>query len=182
MPVDADGQRSGRRAYRRPMHLDLSEADATALAELLRDAIAADRFPLSPSCHRKGQKMLIKDATPYRMRMRRWLIWPTEEASTTQASSESPLKRIRDSHHAAARALAEGHSVEETATLVGKASETINSLKRDPAFQELMAHYAKSLTQSPSSADHRQPGTAVEADTGRSALTAGTTQPAPNLA
>ena len=35
-----------------PMHLDLSDADATALIALLRDTIAADRLPLSPRIRR----------------------------------------------------------------------------------------------------------------------------------
>lgn len=34
------------------MHLDLTDADTAALADLLRDTIAADRFPLSPRIRR----------------------------------------------------------------------------------------------------------------------------------
>lgn len=51
------------------------------------------------------------------------------------------LQRLRASHHAAARHLATGKSIRETAILVGRTPQRIGDLTRDPAFQELMHYY-----------------------------------------
>jgi hypothetical protein len=51
------------------------------------------------------------------------------------------IQRLKATHHAAARFLAAGKNVTETAILVGRTPQRIGDLTRDPAFQELMAYY-----------------------------------------
>jgi hypothetical protein len=51
------------------------------------------------------------------------------------------IARLRHSHHLLARALAEGRSDVQAAAISGYAPSTVSALKRDPAFQELLAHY-----------------------------------------
>jgi hypothetical protein len=51
------------------------------------------------------------------------------------------IQRLRHSHHLLARALAEGRNNVQAAAISGYEPSTVASLKRDPAFQELLAHY-----------------------------------------
>lgn len=53
------------------------------------------------------------------------------------------LKKIRDSHHALARALSSGMSNVEAARITGFDSGYISILKADPAFEELLAYYTE---------------------------------------
>jgi|SRR5579864_3249347 len=57
------------------------------------------------------------------------------------------LQRLRASHHAAARYLANGKTIRETAFLVGRTPQRIGDLTRDPTFQELMAYYQTQRTE-----------------------------------
>lgn len=64
-----------------------------------------------------------------------------ELASLDPPSAASTITRLRHSHHLLARALAEGRSNISAAAISGYAPSTVTALKRDPAFQELLAHY-----------------------------------------
>lgn len=55
--------------------------------------------------------------------------------------SEGVLTRLRHSHHKLARCLAEGMRVFEASAATGYAAGTICSLKADPTFKALVAHY-----------------------------------------
>jgi len=73
-----------------------------------------------------------------------------EEADLAMAQSargyEVPvLKKIRDSHHALARSLAMGFSDIEAGVAAGYSASSVSRLKADPAFRELMAHYASEV-------------------------------------
>lgn len=75
-------------------------------------------------------------------------IRPIEEADLLAAESVKPppvrqqtLRSIRGSHHEAARLVGLGKTNAEISLITGYSAETIKSLKRDPSFQELIAHY-----------------------------------------
>lgn len=56
-------------------------------------------------------------------------------------SQTSALARLSHSHHALARALAEGRSAVEAGLIAGYSVSRVSILQRDPAFAELLAHY-----------------------------------------
>lgn len=58
---------------------------------------------------------------------------------------EPALKRLSDSHHAVARALASGMSVNAVSAVTGYVPPRISMLKADPAFQELVEFYRQNL-------------------------------------
>lgn len=65
-------------------------------------------------------------------------------AADEVAGSVAPaqrLNRIRDSHHAIARLLAQGLKDTEVSEATGFTQVRISILKRDPMFQELLEHY-----------------------------------------
>lgn len=51
------------------------------------------------------------------------------------------IQKLRAVHHDAARHLASGKTIRETAALCGRTPQRISDLTIDPAFQELMAYY-----------------------------------------
>lgn len=51
------------------------------------------------------------------------------------------LKRISERHHAVARMLASGHSLEETARTCGYTMQMLRVLRANPAFMDLMETY-----------------------------------------
>jgi len=57
------------------------------------------------------------------------------------------IQRIRASHVAAARHLASGKTIKETAFLVGRTPQRISDLTRDPTFQELTTYYRDQITE-----------------------------------
>lgn len=59
----------------------------------------------------------------------------------SQNPAVRPLAKVRNTHHQAARLLAEGRSVVETAEITGYTPQRISDLKNDPTFQNLVAHY-----------------------------------------
>ncbi len=56
--------------------------------------------------------------------------------------SAPPIKKLRDSHHALARALAAGCKPAQCQIITGYSASRISILQADPAFQELVSHYA----------------------------------------
>lgn len=66
------------------------------------------------------------------------------QALHTRAVATKGLKKIRQSHHALAKLLADGVSGPEASLITGYQTTTIHTLKNDPAFNELIEHY-KSL-------------------------------------
>jgi hypothetical protein len=57
-----------------------------------------------------------------------------------------PLDSLRDNHHRIARALASGISNSEAAALCGIGYNRVSTLRQDPAFNELVAHYRSMIT------------------------------------
>ena len=64
-----------------------------------------------------------------------------EALGLPRPAAPSALKRIRDSHHAVARLVAEGRMGVEISALTGYTSSSISILKNDPAFAELVEFY-----------------------------------------
>lgn len=60
---------------------------------------------------------------------------------TEQGIQPKPLQRIRDSHHALARALASGMPAAEASLVTGFSTSRISILRSDPAFKELLEFY-----------------------------------------
>jgi hypothetical protein len=52
-----------------------------------------------------------------------------------------PLVKVRNTHHLAARSLAEGKKDVEVSLITGYTPARIGQLKDDPSFQELLAYY-----------------------------------------
>lgn len=52
-----------------------------------------------------------------------------------------PMQRLRNTHHMAARCLAEGRKVLEVSEITGYTPTRIAQLQRDPTFAELVEHY-----------------------------------------
>lgn len=64
----------------------------------------------------------------------------------TVAGPDLPrLKRIKDSHHAVARLLADGVRPIEIALITGYAPGRISHLNKDPAFRELVDFYRQNI-------------------------------------
>jgi hypothetical protein len=61
--------------------------------------------------------------------------------STERGVTAPPLKRVKDRHHALARALASGMAPGVAAVAVGIQGSTVSILCADPAFKELLAFY-----------------------------------------
>lgn len=59
------------------------------------------------------------------------------------ARGAEPIKKLRDSHHWAARLLARGLSDEEVAIATGYSTSRISTLKCDPSFKQILAIYQK---------------------------------------
>jgi hypothetical protein len=53
------------------------------------------------------------------------------------------VKRLRDSHHALARALATGLTPTEASLATGYSISRISILQQDPSFRDLMEHYRR---------------------------------------
>lgn len=66
------------------------------------------------------------------------LLMPEAVGSKTPA-----VQKLRHSHHALARLLAEGRPGVECAAILGMSQSRISILKHDPAFQELLEFYGK---------------------------------------
>lgn len=63
------------------------------------------------------------------------------EAAEPATNQVAQLTHLRDSHHAAARLLAMGERDMRVCQMTGYAPARLAGLKRDPLFQELIAHY-----------------------------------------
>jgi hypothetical protein len=61
--------------------------------------------------------------------------------ATERGVTSTPIKRLRDSHHALARALAVGCTPAQAQVITGYSNSRISVLQADPAFQELVSHY-----------------------------------------
>jgi hypothetical protein len=67
-----------------------------------------------------------------------------EYAEVLVASAKPPqIKRLRDSHHALARALATGSTPQQASLTTGYSLSRISILQADPSFRELMEYYRK---------------------------------------
>lgn len=66
---------------------------------------------------------------------------PALTAPPVVGTGPPSIKSLRATHHALARALAEGRNAAEAGLLTGYSLGRISDLKQDPAFQELMVHY-----------------------------------------
>jgi hypothetical protein len=67
-----------------------------------------------------------------------------EYADVLVESAKPPqIKRLRDSHHALARALATGSTPQQASLTTGYSLSRISILQNDPSFKELMEYYRK---------------------------------------
>ncbi len=57
-----------------------------------------------------------------------------------------PLQRITERHHAAARLIAMGLKTSAVSVITGYASVTLNALRDDPSFEELISFYSLDLS------------------------------------
>lgn len=73
------------------------------------------------------------------------IIGPARDLTEDETSVNRPvtLKRLRDSHHAVAHALAHGLTPFQVSLQTGYAPSRISVLQRDPMFQELMEFYRR---------------------------------------
>lgn len=66
----------------------------------------------------------------------------SQPKGTSEAGAVTPLKRLRERHHALARLLASGGcSMQDAAIITGYEAATISTLKQDPLFQDLVLFY-----------------------------------------
>lgn len=79
--------------------------------------------------------------------------------------SAPPIQRLRASHHAAARLLASGRSIIETAQAVGRTPQRISDLQKDPTFSSLVTYYSLQITET--SLDDAQEFAALNKDIAR---------------
>ena len=66
-----------------------------------------------------------------------------EMANAERGSKAPEIKKLRDRHHALAKALATGTEEGEAAIMCGYSLSRVSILKDDPAFKELVAFYRK---------------------------------------
>lgn len=69
------------------------------------------------------------------------------DADIAPEAQTPTLRRLRSSHHMAARLLAEGKRPTDVALMVGYSLSRVSILQRDPAFNELVSHYAARHTE-----------------------------------
>lgn len=69
-----------------------------------------------------------------------------EEVRATPRAAIERIKKLRDSHHAAARLLAMGFKSQDVAIEVGYSINGLSMLAQSPAFQELVATYREMIT------------------------------------
>jgi hypothetical protein len=70
---------------------------------------------------------------------------PLTESDLLEETVAAPptVKRLRDSHHALARAIASGLTPQQASLATGYSISRISILQRDPSFRDLMAHYER---------------------------------------
>jgi hypothetical protein len=61
--------------------------------------------------------------------------------ATERATAPPPRRRMRDRHHALARALAEGAKPWEASAITGYSPSTVSILQSDPSFKDLVTFY-----------------------------------------
>src|SRR5215469_976604 len=69
-------------------------------------------------------------------------------ATQPKAERHAPaptIQTLRATHHQAARLIARGLTYQEVAREVGRTSQRISDLMRDPTFQELVTYYEKQV-------------------------------------
>lgn len=71
------------------------------------------------------------------------LVQELRERNWASDSPDRMLQTLRSSHHEVARLLASGIRPVEVSVMTGRSLGSISSLQNDPAFQELLAHYAQ---------------------------------------
>lgn len=67
-------------------------------------------------------------------------------AHLTVKRDVTAVQTLRDNHHRIARAVASGLSLGDVASTCGVSYNRVTSLKADPSFQELVAHYRAIIT------------------------------------
>lgn len=66
-----------------------------------------------------------------------------KQERTLPASGGETVRRLSARHHRLAKLLATGHSTEQAAFVAGYQPNSVSSLKSDPSFQRLIAHYER---------------------------------------
>jgi DNA-binding CsgD family transcriptional regulator len=67
-------------------------------------------------------------------------------AVLTEKRPPNQVQRLRDTHHRIARAVAAGMRNDEIAATCGVSYNRVSTLRNDPAFSELVAHYRAVIT------------------------------------
>jgi hypothetical protein len=82
---------------------------------------------------------------------------------TEKGVKPSQIKKIRESHHALARALAAGMKPGEAAIVTGYSQSRISILQADPAFQDLLTVYKEQVGDIYADTHHKMAALAVDA-------------------
>lgn len=82
--------------------------------------------------------------------------------STEKGITAPSIKKIRESHHALARALASGMKPAEAGLVTGYSPSRISILQADPAFQDLLTVYREGVGEIYSDLHHKMAAMAVD--------------------
>jgi hypothetical protein len=75
-------------------------------------------------------------------------LWALRENDLQEGYTQSTsVLKIRETHHALARLVADGRKIVEIAAITGYAPTYINMLKSDPAFKNLVDHYKEAISE-----------------------------------
>jgi hypothetical protein len=108
---------------------DIPTADLALLDEVSFPDARGGRRPSGPAVQIAIARALTQD--------------DLETLATRQAAPQGQrLARIRHSHHLLAQCLARGSTQAEASAITGYDPAYISALRGDPAFEELLAHYA----------------------------------------
>ena len=96
---------------------------------------------------RPGERPRNTRGKPYHILAVRPLQEPDLAALREKSAPMARIQNIRDSHHAVARMMASGLNNLQISQIVGISLPTAARYRRDPAIQELVAHYRALVTE-----------------------------------
>ncbi len=96
---------------------------------------------------RSGERPRNPRGTPYKILAVRPLKESDLAALREKSAPLARLQTLRDSHHQVARMMASGLNNLQISQLVGISLATASRYRRDPALQELVAHYRALVTE-----------------------------------
>ena len=99
-----------------------------------------------PMSLKPGQSPRNSRGTPYKILHVRPLDESDLPALREKSAPMARLTNLRDSHHAVARLMASGLTNVAIAEALGHSLQSMTRYRRDPAMQELVAHYRSLIT------------------------------------